>query len=365
MKRIQIFAGVFAATVLLFSSCSKEEATIGGGLDGKRDIILTFNLRTPVGEKVVYTKATHDESEYAIKSLTLYEYGVSNPQVTQLKRVLKYAEGGADNTLDLIPGSDGLYTFSVKVPLENMGEKYTYKFVANETPDDPDLDSSFDIFKIKPAQKTLSDGSSADLLAETNKGIVMSGTAKDEQRNEVLTIDKNLICKVQMERIVSRIDVKYETPNLKITKMELQHAAESGFLFPSDAVASSPTQNYITLGMNKNVSLPTDYLKNGDETSVELKKAFYSYERINSEDATMRVHIEYNVLGASGKEYNGSVDVPFKKVDGEFVNTERNHLYTIVLGNANEPASDKVQAKLIVDEWNTVDMDEPLIEDEL
>ena len=44
----------------------------------------------------------------------------------------------------------------------------------------------------------------------------------------------------------------------------------------------------------------------------------------------------------------------------EYIDTERNHLYTIVLGHDDDPVSGKVSASLIVDEWNLVEIDEPL-----
>ena len=77
-----------------------------------------------------------------------------------------------------------------------------------------------------------------------------------------------------MTRIVSRVDIKYETPNLKVTKVELQNAPKKGYLFPQDALTAPATEDdKLTLGLNANVTLPTGYLKDDpDQTVVEMKK---------------------------------------------------------------------------------------------
>ena len=87
------------------------------------------------------------------------------------------------------------------------------------------------------------------------------------------------------------------------------------------------------------------------------------YERSNtSDDNTVLIHITYEVN--AGKVYTGSVDVPFHRTlddDQSWVNVERNHLYTVVLGNGL-PVGGTAQASLLVDEWNTVSMEEPMTE---
>ena len=108
--------------------------------------------------------------------------------------------------------------------------------------------------------------------------------------------------------------------------------------------------------------VPEKYLKDDDDNDiVELKKAFYLYERRNTEEDGAIIHLEYTV-DANGTEYNGILDVPFKRTSGDkaYIDTKRNHLYTIVLGNGDEPVSGRVSATLIVDDWNLVEIDEPI-----
>ena len=97
-----------------------------------------------------------------------------------------------------------------------------------------------------------------------------------------------------------------------------------------------------------------------------MKKAFYVYERQNTADNHLTVHIDYVVSANGRKDYKGSVDVPFCKTDGsgEYVDNLRNHLYTIVLGNGTDPVSGKVKASLTVNEWTGSDIDEPLTDDD-
>ncbi|MDE7438276.1 MAG: hypothetical protein K2M93_07305, partial [Muribaculaceae bacterium] len=61
-------------------------------------------------------------------------------------------------------------------------------------------------------------------------------------------------------------------------------------------------------------------------------------------------------------EYKGVLDVPFRRTSGDmqYIDTKRNHLYTIVLGNGDEPVAGKVSATIIVDDWNLVEIDEPI-----
>ena len=363
MKTKSILATILCATLLL-AGCSKEENMDKGPAGTQRT--MTFTLRTPAGDKVIYTKATHDEPEYKINRLTLYEYEVADDgTTTTLSRILKYPDGLGDNTLDLVDGGNGTYTFSIIIPQSNDGKKFAYKFIANDAPADPAVGSSFDGFKTTEATVALTEGNTADALAADGTGIAMSGVAKNGT-DETITMQNGITCTVQMTRIVSRVDIKYETPNLKVTKVELQNAPKKGYLFPQDALTAPATEDdKLTLGLNANVTLPTGYLKDDpDQTVVEMKKAFYLYERSNEDGNTAQVHIEYEVA-ANGTTYTGAVDVPFKKTSDDlgYVNAQRNHLYTIVLGHADDPVAGKVTAKLVVDEWNSVEIDEPMTED--
>lgn len=381
-------------TALLSTSCSSDLAV-------EQDLVetgnvLTFSLRTPAGEKVSYTRALHDNAEYAINSLQLYEYevteGEGGEKSTSLCRVMKYPTGVGRDVIDLHDNGDGTYNFSIVIPADNMGKTYTYRIVANNATENVKIGESADYFRdswysavilkdLVPEPAEPAEGEQAetdpeevtpespkgDALASPEVGIAMTGTATaTTSGSEEITIGSTTQCEVKLTRIVSRVDICYETPNLNLTKVELQGAPVKTFLFPrTDSESGLPLYaevDRLKLDINPAHTLPTGYLKDNDAANrMELKKAFYLYERSNSEEDSAVVHIEYTVA-ANGTEYQGSLDIPFRRTSGDmkYIDTERNHLYTIVLGNNDDPVSGKVSAKLIVDDWTLVEIDEPL-----
>ena len=114
--------------------------------------------------------------------------------------------------------------------------------------------------------------------------------------------------------------------------------------------------------------LPDDFLSELEDDTYSMKKAFYVYERANTADDCLTIHIEYYVAANGREDYEGAVDVPFRKTgengEYEYIDAVRNHLYTIVLGNGTDPVSGKVSATVKVAEWNGVDIDEPLTDED-
>lgn len=360
MKKSLILTSVMIAG-LLATSCSSEEMAVSQPT--APGSALTFKISLPVTEKVNYTKAEiHDVSEYTINSLALYEYEVGDDSEETLVRVLR-SGGNAGQMIDLgNKKSDNSYEFSIIVPAENLGKKYTYRFIANDAATH-EVGTPFSGFSATPATLTLSSEDTADRMAEN--GIAMSGVAR-ENNSEVITMAENLKCDVAMTRIVSRIDIKYQTPNLKVTAVELRNAPTLGTLFPQSELPAFENDACITLGANANTPMPTDYLKNiEDKDTEELQKAFYLYERKNEEGKSAVVHIEYEI-DANDKEqpYHGYVDVEFKKADGTYVDAVRNNLYTIVLGNGKEPVVGKVHFTVNVTDWTPVELEDYLTSDD-
>ena len=369
MKKIQMIAGLIPVMGLLLASCSREYEA-GGEKPAPDDLVaLTFNMTTPAGDKVIYkgTRAPiHDAPEYTINSLTLYEY-TSDPSgsTTKFVRELSYPNGG----LDLTGSGPDSYTFTLKYPSTETGKTYIYKFVANDKPATPAVDASFNTFKTSQAAITLDDQSHGTTLAPADTGIAMSGTAVDMGNggSEVITLSRNLNCKVDMTRIVARIDVINTAQNLRITSMEVQKAAVNGYLFPDNS-PKAPNQTVATLKTDPAIQLPTTLPKelpdDGSEKKIEYPKAFYLYERANtSVDDSAIVYIEYDIVTPE-KTWKSTVEIPFqntKQDNQDFVNTERNHLYKIVLGNGTDvPTAGQVTFNIVVDEWETVDMEEEI-----
>ena len=383
--KVRPLMSIALLTALLSTSCSNDiapelEPVTSGNT-------LTFTITPPAGEKVEYTRALHDEQEYAINNLYLLEYEVDGEE-SVLTRVMAWPDNVAtgNNTLNLTPvqNADASHTFSIVVPEANMGKTYSYYFLVNNGTSVNDL---LRVTTIEQAKKldikepdinetlagnyfTYPNGTSTN---ENAIGLRMSGVAECNGKNTIVA-GTDLNCDVKLTRLAARLDVEYQTPNLRISEITLEGIARSSYWFPKFDDDKNPvySTNYKDkeyskiMTLNPDVKLPETYLKDEEtKDKVELKKAFYTYERANSEESGNVVHIRYMVIDDNGKEIPGEIDVPFMTKDGRYVNTERNHLYRIVLGNGKEPVAGKLTASIIVDDWKTVDVDAPLTGDDV
>lgn len=356
MKRICLSAAFALTAALLASSCSKEQSACGCGDDGAV-IPVTFTMNTPAGEAVPYegggTRATHDVAEWTIHKLALYVYAVDNDDKGTFLRSYS-TDATGDQAISIVPNGAGTYTFTLKAPVSDLKARQRFVFVANDAYATPSVGESQDELQNKLATTVLTDSQTSDLLAPNDKGIAMSGIAQSGSQ-DIITITPGVKCEVHLKRIVARVDVQNNTPNLVIKSMELQNAAPKGYLFPHDPVTAAD-EGYITLGKNANVDLGDSY---DDQTA--LKKAFYLYERHNEEGNGTTVKINYRINNTDGE-----VIIPFQKTsdDKAYVDITRNTLYTIVLGNGEPVVTNEVKFTLKVEDWNVVDMDEAVDPDD-
>ena len=335
--------GVWAAV-----ACSSEPA--GGEYDGGGGTIpVSFTMNTPAGDAVPYGAAdvVHDQAEWTVHRLTLYVYAVDEAgSGTFLRRYATDASG--EQAITMVPGAAGTYDFTLRAPVGDMKARRRFVVVANDAFAEPQVGESQDVLENKLAGIVLEEGHSADKLAAPDTGIAMSGIAKSGS-GDVVTITPGVKCEVSLRRIVARVDVRNNTPNLVISSIELLNAAPRGYLFPHDPVAAA-SESYITEAMNAGVALGTTY-----DEQKNLKKVFYLYERHNEDGNGAEVKITYTVNSSKGE-----VIVPFRKTSDtkEFVDVERNTLYTVVLGNGQPVTTNQVQFSFKVEDWNVVDMDE-------
>lgn len=351
-------AMMFAAAALL-GGCSKQ-VTDGGEIE-PTTIPVTFTLATPGSEGVIYpkaqtsTRATHDAAEYAVKHMTLLVYDATETDTPKFLR-----KHTLDDDITLYDNGNGTYSFSIEAPINDLNAKRKYVFVVN---DDASVASTAvssteaELHKVA-ASITLDNGNTADALAVADNGIAMTGTAKDESSvSDVLTVTPGLKCKVSLERIVARIDIQNNTPNMTIESAVLVGAAKQGYLFGQTPL-SAVTEDRIQLGSNAEVDLTTPHESVDPFTPKTFKKAFYTYERPNTEDDYAVVRVTYRV-----NESLGTVDVPFlKTADGSKtpVDITRNHLYTVVLGNGQPVETNPVEFTIRVEDWNLVEMPEEI-----
>ena len=357
--KTRFITALFAAASLL-AGCSKE--TTGPGDTDDSRIPITFTLATPGSEGVIYprsaTRATHDAAEYAVRQLTLLVYDATD---TSAPKFLRKHDMTSDITL--YDNGNGTYTFSLEAPISDMNAKRKFVFVVNDVAAvaataagsaEADLHET-------AATVELADGDTADKLAEADAGIAMSGTATADGQNEVITIVPGVKCEVKLTRIVARVDVQNNTPNMTLESAVLVGAATRGYLF-AQAPLSAPVADRIVLGSNATVDLTEEHpaLKPGEVFAPKtFRKTFYAYERPNTAGDYAAVRITYRV-----NDSKGTVEVPFIRTEAGGAQTpvdiERNHLYTVVLGNGKPVTTNEVQFTFKVEDWNTVEMPEEI-----
>ena len=354
------FITVLFAAASLLAGCSKE--TTGPGDTDDSRIPITFTLATPGSEGVIYprsaTRATHDAAEYAVRQLTLLVYDATD---TSAPKFLRKHDMTSDITL--YDNGNGTYTFSLEAPISDMNAKRKFVFVVN---DDAAVaataagSAEADLHETA-ATVELANGDTADKLAEADAGIAMSGTATADGQNEVITIVPGVKCEVKLTRIVARVDVQNNTPNMTLESAVLVGAATRGYLF-AQAPLSAPVADRIVLGSNATVDLTEEHpaLKPGEVFAPKtFRKTFYAYERPNTAGDYAAVRITYRV-----NDSKGTVEVPFIRTEAGGAQTpvdiERNHLYTVVLGNGKPVTTNEVQFTFKVEDWNTVEMPEEI-----
>ena len=304
------------------------------------------------------TRATHDAAEYAVRQLTLLVYDATD---TSAPKFLRKHDMTSDITL--YDNGNGTYTFSLEAPISDMNAKRKFVFVVN---DDAAVaataagSAEADLHETA-ATVELADGDTADKLAEADAGIAMSGTATADGQNEVITIVPGVKCEVKLTRIVARVDVQNNTPNMTLESAVLVGAATRGYLF-AQAPLSAPVADRIVLGSNATVDLTEEHpaLKPGEVFAPKtFRKTFYAYERPNTAGDYAAVRITYRV-----NDSKGTVEVPFIRTEAGGAQTpvdiERNHLYTVVLGNGKPVTTNEVQFTFKVEDWNTVEMPEEI-----
>ena len=357
--KTRFITALFAAASLL-AGCSKE--TTGPGDTNDSHIPITFTIATPGSEGVIYprsaTRATHDAAEYAVRQLTLLVYDATDASAPKFLR-----KHDMTSDITLYDNGNGTYTFSLEAPISDMNAKRKFVFVVN---DDAAVaataagSAEADLHETA-ATVELADGDTADKLAEADAGIAMSGTATADGQNEVITIVPGVKCEVKLTRIVARVDVQNNTPNMTLESAVLVGAATRGYLF-AQAPLSAPVADRIVLGSNATVDLTEEHpaLKPGEVFAPKtFRKTFYAYERPNTAGDYAAVRITYRV-----NDSKGTVEVPFIRTEAGGAQTpvdiERNHLYTVVLGNGKPVTTNEVQFTFKVEDWNTVEMPEEI-----
>lgn len=409
---------------VLGGSCSREVvSTPDGGAEGIRVEAgsLRIVLSTPSPDAVVNpgsradgetAAALHEVQEWTVKKLGVYIFMASTQSAGDADyRLVKKTEGitfGAAGT----PGvsgtamGNGEYSYTEMLEKYMIGNYLKVLLVANEgelsgitldTNHDGTSGTTLQDFKALTAAAVLDDSegqsadkisggaytSETDLTGGTYTGIVMSGTAKKGTAEEIHLASAALLeLEAQLTRNVARIDICLNKKGLTLKKAVLKTTAKQAYLFPQETTAAPGNAlltAYPLLPVSKYVELLGDskpgiqYQTPASDTEAEevtrdrntLKHVFYLYEQVNTEGSCATVEVTYTLADADGVEQTGVLEIPFRKTTtegkGDYVNTTRNHLYTVELGDGS--LDGKVNARLVVQDWEPNEIYEFLPED--
>lgn len=359
--KTRIFCSLWmAVTALLMGGCTTENNKPAPS----DNIPITFTIATPGSEGVIYpnqraTRATHDQAEWAIKQMSLLVYDATEEATPKFLRKHDLA-----TDISLYDNGNGTYTFSIEAPISDLNAKRKFVFVVNDDAAVAETavgSTEEALHTATTATIALNDNDTADKLADTDNGIAMSGTATTDGINEVITITPGLKCQVKLTRIVARIDIQNNTPNMTLESAVLVKAAKQGYIFKQEAI-SAPTEERIILGSNANVDITAQHPVLGPDdtfTPKTFNKVFYTYERPNTTEDYAAVRIAYRV-----NDSKGTIEVPFIRTEVGGTQTPvditRNSLYTIVLGNGEPVETNPLTFSIKVEDWNVVEMPEEI-----
>ena len=377
-RRAPWLTALMAGAMLV--SCSNDMQMPSGGADGSAEGKITFKISLPSTEKVIYgggTRAIHDEAEYNVTTLDVYEYDVNTGFVA------KHTFSAADGSIR--PAGEGNitgeYTVTITEDLAEVGSLRRFYFVANNANGvTPAKGTDYETgLRDEAADIALASGTGSSVLCPEG-GIAMSGLAVNTETNgSDITIKSGAMNNVHVDltRIVGRVDLYSNADNLVITGARMESASAKGYLMAEHAPLSTLSPGEIdVLDINANagvaasgeVCLPaanagysaeiSAIQQYNDGNGTGVRKAFYMYERDNSEGDCTQIVVSYALADGT----TGEAVVPFTKTDEttgtvSYVNIERNHLYKVVLGNGQDitPGS-QVEVKIIDTPWNVVDL---------
>ncbi len=337
--------------------------------------------------------ALHEVQEWTVKQLGVYIFMAKN--AGEAYHLVQKTEGitfGTEET-EGPKGTDlGNGEYSYTEPLEDymIGKFLKVLLVANEgtelgtANEDGTSGTTLETFKTLTAGAVLEDseGQRADLISGgaytgegdltdgTYTGIVMSGTAMKGTAEEIHLASPALLeLEALLTRNVARIDICLNKKKLTLKKAVLRTTARKAYIFPQTGTdaAEGLMLSHPLLPVLKYAELLGDgkpgitYQNPASDTEAEevtrdrntLKHVFYLYEQVNAEGSCATVEVTYTLPDADGVEQTGVLEIPFRKTTtegkGDYVNTTRNHLYTVELGDGS--LDGKVTARIVVQDW--------------
>lgn len=338
--------------MMLAAACAEDGVDKGGGTVDEPPLV-TLRIGVPASGEVEYTRATQDETETRINSLTVYDFLVkekaggdagTDTLAAGVQYLIKKEGAGTPEAGHFVSSAGGA-TATLSMPAQ-IGTKHVFVCVANEgrTRFDSIMQpgiTPIDSLRLTPATRRMKNGESAGKLTEA--GAVMTG------KTGVVTITENPAYSMQLYRIMARLDVRNNVAaanNLRLVSVSADNCATTGFLFGqgSDKTMTALKQNY-----EKLVSLKQNAATDNDlkalATGETCRKVLYMYEHLadscGKETPTPTLLVSYTLNGSPH-----TMKVPMKTSGGARFDIKRNRLYTLVVGDVTTAAATRIVATI-------------------
>ena len=347
---------LLASMLTLLVGCNRstgaEEPTL---TEGKPS--LTFTLQMPQGEPVTYRSAIHDQPEWTVKSLTMYQFNADGSKLLSIDKI---------DIAKLQPTGEAEYSYTKDFDPDKVGTTSRFLFVANDEIDGvTEGMSRADFEKLLMTKQLNENGTSKDILTGTdpNYTIPMSGVAKQGNTELIALAGTNKGTTVVLTRAVARVDVSNHVPNLTITKLYVENTYDRTTTFPTKDTAGEPTYQAPAGAQKVTMSagfadLPNPFTGIAGAEGKELKKAIYLYEGPQPEDVAQLA--DATTVIVEGKLANGKevkYRIPFVRSSETYtpVTVKRNYLYRIILGD-NSPLEPGSKLVFTIEDtpWNAV-----------
>ena len=347
---------LLASMLTLLVGCNRstgaEEPTL---TEGKPS--LTFTLQMPQGEPVTYRSAIHDQPEWTVKSLTMYQFNADGSKLLSIDKI---------DITKLQQTADAEYSYTKEFAENQVGTTSRFLFVANDEIAGATVGMSrADFEKLLMTKQLAANGTSKDILTGTDPDytIPMSGVAKQGNTELIALTGTNKGTTVVLTRAVARVDVSNHVPNLTITKLYVENTYDRTTTFPTKDAAGEPTYQAPAGAQKGTMSagfapLPDPFTGIAGAEGKELKKAIYLYEgqqpetEANKADATTII-VEGKLANGKQVKYR----IPFVRSSATYtpVNIKRNYLYRIILGD-NSPLEPDSKLVFSIEDtpWNAV-----------
>lgn len=375
-----LLLGAFA---LIGAACSNDEVT---GIINEEDApTFSITLKTPAVSGVTVNNATRaegdivadetDEAKLNTVDIYLFSRASGNNNTDNAAFLysgkLSFAAQATTDVTAWTTESDKTVCTG-KIPYDAMGKNTRFAIIANDgSVTQPTLNSTTlaSFIAGTQASATVETGDTADKL--------VGGTTKSFPMSAVITTDYLLTAvgnteitgDITLVRNVARIDIRNYATDLTITSVKVNQANSKSCIFSGSStinVPSTPTAIATLKPLTEYTNRFTDDKLAYNSVSATATKdqifaantfrAFYLYEQAANASGSETFNVEIAYTAGANADKSGVVKVPFKvTTDGTttYKEIQRNHLYTIQLGNGTAVLTGDVKVTLIVKDWET------------